>query len=113
LDRAHEESKQKVEAVIISVEQEKGKEFPQKCRSELNEFLDDAFKKIKTKNENIKVLNLRDVLKSFAITMLQTVHFLRQKQARNDMEQRKNNSFSSYKNEIDFVSVCVLFGGCS
>jgi len=60
LKRAHDESKQQAEAVIISVEQEKEKEFADKCRSELNEFLDDAFKKIKTKNENIKVLNMGD-----------------------------------------------------
>jgi len=48
------------------------------------------------------------LLKSFVIIMLQTAHFLRQKQARNDMEQRKNNSFSFYKEKIDLVSLCYL-----
>ena len=64
LDRAHDESKQQAEALIESVEQEKGKDVADKCRSEFNEFLDECFKKIKAKNENIKVSNLGNAFES-------------------------------------------------
>ncbi|XP_076817702.1 uncharacterized protein LOC143463183 isoform X1 [Clavelina lepadiformis] len=54
INRLHDDSKNQAEAVIMSIEPEHGKEFADKCRQELDCFLDDALQKISRKNDNFK-----------------------------------------------------------
>lgn len=58
LDEAHNKCNSEVEAFVLSLEKEEGKQFVETCEQQLGEYLSHLYQSLQTQNENLKVFRL-------------------------------------------------------